>query len=59
MDYLVTYGEQAKRIAVVAAAKGLPTLHADTYAQAADAMLNKKHPGDDLLVKDRRGMALE
>ena len=59
VDYLVTYGEQAKRIAVVAAAKGLPTLHADTYAQAADALLNKMQPGDALLVKASRGMALE
>ena len=46
VDYLVTYGEQAKRIAVVAAAKGLPTLHADTYAQAAETLLNKMQPGD-------------
>ena len=46
-------------IAVVAAAKGLPTLHADTYAQAADALLNKMQPGDALLVKASRGMALE
>ena len=59
VDYLVTYGEQAKRIAVVAAAKGLPTLHADTYAQAAETLLNKMQPGDALLVKASRGMALE
>ena len=59
VDYLVTYGEQAKRIAVVAAAKGLPTLHADTYAQAAETLLDKMQPGDALLVKASRGMALE
>ena len=59
VDYLVTYGEQAKRIAVVAAAKGLPTLHADTYAQAAETLLNKMQPGDALLAKASRGMALE
>ena len=59
VDYLVTYGEQAKRTAVVAAAKGLPTLHADTYAQAAETLLNKMQPGDALLVKASRGMALE
>ena len=59
VDYLVTYGKQAKRIAVVAAAKGLPTLHADTYAQAAETLLNKMQPGDALLVKASRGMALE
>lgn len=39
--------------------KGLPTLHADTYAQAAEALLNKMQPGDALLVKASRGMALE
>ena len=59
VDYLVTYGEQARRIAVVAAAKGLPTLHADTYAQAAETLLQKMQPGDALLVKASRGMALE
>lgn len=59
VDYLVTYGEQARRIAVVAAAKGLPTLHADTYAQVAETLLNKMQPGDALLVKASRGMALE
>ena len=37
----------------------LPTLHADTYAQAAEALLNKMQPGDALLVKASRGMALE
>ena len=59
VDYLVTYGEQARRIAVVAAAKGLPTLHADTYAQVAETLLNKMQPGDALLVKASRGIALE
>ena len=44
---------------MVAAAKGLPPLHADTYAQAAETLLNKMQPGDALLVKASRGMALE
>ena len=56
---LVTYGEQAKRTAVVAAAKGLKTLHATNYREAADALLNRMLPGDALLVKASRGMALE
>ena len=56
---LVTYGEQAKRTAVVAAAKGVKTLHANNYREAADALLNRVQPGDALLVKASRGMALE
>ena len=56
---LVTYGEQAKRTAVVAAAKGQKTLHANNYREAADALLNRIQPGDALLVKASRGMALE
>lgn len=56
---LVTYGEQAKRTAIVAAAKGLKTIHAANYREAADALLNRMEPGDVLLVKASRGMALE
>ena len=56
---LVTYGENAKRTAVVAAAKGVKTLHADNYREAADALLNRMEPGDALLVKASHGMALE
>ena len=59
VDYLVTYGEQAKRIAVVAAAKGVETLHADSYREAADALLSRVQPGDAILVKASHGMALE
>lgn len=56
---LITYGEQAMRTAVVAAAKGQKTLHAATYREAADALLDRMQPGDALLVKASRGMALE
>ncbi len=56
---LVTLGEQAKRTAIVAAAKGLKTLHAANYREAADALLSRMQPGDALLVKASRGMALE
>ena len=59
IDTLITYGEQARRTAVVAAAKGLTTLHANTYREAADALLKLMQPGDALLVKASRGMALE
>ena len=55
----MTYGENAKRTAVVAAAKGVKTLHANNYREAADALLNRIEPGDALLVKASRGMALE
>ena len=44
---------------MVAAAKGLKTLHATNYREAADALLNRMLPGDALLVKASRGMALE
>ena len=47
------------RTAVVAAAKGVKTLHANNYREAADALLNRIEPGDALLVKASRGMALE
>ena len=56
---LITYGEQAKRTAVVAAAKGVETLHADSYREAADALLDRVQPGDAVLVKASHGMALE
>ena len=56
---LITYGEQAKRTAVVAAAKGVKTLHADSYREAADALLSRVQPGDAILVKASHGMALE
>ena len=56
---LVTYGENAKRTAVVAAAKGVKTLHANSYREAADALLDRMEPGDALLVKASHGMALE
>ena len=56
---LITYGEQAMRTAVVAAAKGVETLHADSYREAADALLDRVQPGDAILVKASHGMALE
>ena len=43
----------------MAAAKGRTTLHANTYREAADALLKLMQPGDALLVKASRGMALE
>jgi UDP-N-acetylmuramoyl-tripeptide--D-alanyl-D-alanine ligase len=56
---LITYGEQAHRTAITAAAKGLKTVHAANYREAADALLHGVQPGDAILVKASRGMALE
>lgn len=59
LDGLVTYGSEAKRTAVVAAAKGVQTVHAATHAEAAEALAKWVRPGDAVLVKASRGMALE
>lgn len=56
---LVTYGEAARRTAVTAAAKGQKTIHANNYREAADALLNRVYPGDAILVKASRSIALE
>ena len=37
----------------------MPFAHANNYREAADALLNRIEPGDALLVKASRGMALE
>ena len=44
---------------MVAAAKGVETLHAENYREAADALLDRVQPGDAVLVKASHGMALE
>lgn len=59
LDGLVTYGEEAKRTAAAAAAQGVQTLHAATHAEAAEALGRWARPGDAVLVKASRGMALE
>ncbi len=56
---LVTYGDEARRTATVAAAKGQKTLHAHNHRQAAEALMDRVYPGDAILVKGSRGMALE
>lgn len=56
---LVTYGEQAHRTAITAAARGMKTLYAHNHRQAAEALLNRVEPGDAILVKASRGMELE
>ena len=59
LELLVCYGEEAKHTAKAAAEAGLKAVHAATYREAADLLLAAMQPGDALLVKASRGMALE
>ena len=59
LELLVCYGEEAKHTAKAAAEAGLKAVHAATYREAADLLLAAMQPGDVLLVKASRGMALE
>lgn len=59
LELLVCYGEEARHTAKAAAEAGLKAIHAATYREAADLLLAAMQPGDALLVKASRGMALE
>ena len=59
LELLVCYGEEAKHTAKAAAEAGLKAVHVTTYREAADLLLAAMQPGDALLVKASRGMALE
>ena len=59
LELLVCYGEEARRTADAAAKAGIHAVHADSYRVAADLLLAEMQPGDALLVKASRGMALE
>ena len=59
LELLVCYGEEAKRTAKAASEAGIKAVHADSYREAADLLLAALQPGDALLVKASRGMALE
>ena len=59
IDVLVTYGELARRTATVAAAKGVKTVHANNYDEIAGLLAKAAGPGDAILFKGSRGMALE
>ncbi len=59
LELLVCYGEEARHTAKAAAEAGLKAVHAATYREAADLLLAAMQPGDALLVKASRGMALE
>ena len=60
LDYLIAYGdEMAKRMAVCAAAKGQKAMYFDNAEDAAEAIYSRIEPGDALLAKASRGIALE
>ncbi|OUN74134.1 MULTISPECIES: UDP-N-acetylmuramoyl-tripeptide--D-alanyl-D-alanine ligase [unclassified Faecalibacterium] len=59
IDLLMTYGELARRTATVAAAKGVRTIHANNYEEIAGFLAKAAQPGDAVLFKGSRAMALE
>ena len=59
LAYLIAYGPASRRMAVIAAAKGLKTMYADDPEEAAEMLLSRLEPGDTILFKASRGMHLE
>ena len=59
VDFLITYGDACRETAEAAQALGLNVVHTTTYREIADILLKNMQPGDALLVKGSRGMALE
>ena len=59
VDVLITYGDLAHRTATVAAAKGVRTIHAHNYEEIAGFLAKAACPGDAILFKGSRLMALE
>ena len=59
VDVLLCYGPESARMAEAAKAAGVKAAHVASYREAADALLSQIQPGDALLVKASRGMALE
>ena len=59
IDVLITYGELARRTATVAAAKGVRTIHANSYDEIGEFLAKAARPGDAVLFKGSRAMALE
>ena len=59
IDVLITYGELARRTATVAAAKGVRTIHAHNYDEIGEFLAKAARPGDAVLFKGSRAMALE
>ena len=59
VTHLITYGEAARLTAEAAAQLGVCTVHAASYEQAAQQLLQWAQPGDAVLVKGSRSMMLE
>ena len=62
LDLVVTVGELSKKIASAASAAGVPSghqLHFDGADDCAQMVAGWSRPGDTILVKGSRGMALE
>lgn len=59
MDRLITIGQRAQHISQAAQNSGLPSQHVETPEQAAQAVVAATEPGDVVLIKGSRGMALE
>ena len=59
VDVLLCYGPESAKMAETAKAAGVNAVHVASYREAADALLAQMQPGDALLVKASRGMALE
>ncbi len=56
---LIAIGERARHISQAAAAQGTDAIHVSAAAQAAEAAIAATTPGDVVLIKGSRGMALE
>jgi UDP-N-acetylmuramyl pentapeptide synthase len=56
---LITVGQRAAHIAATATKRGVTTLAAADAEAAAQALLARTEPGDWILLKGSRGMALE
>jgi UDP-N-acetylmuramoyl-tripeptide--D-alanyl-D-alanine ligase len=59
LSQLITLGDRAQHISDAAARAGLPGLHVKDAAEAAAAVARSTQPGDWVLLKGSRGMALE
>ena len=59
VDFLLTFGAESRRTAEAAVQAGVHTVHTASYEEIAGILLDNVQPGDAILVKGSRGMALE
>lgn len=59
ISLLITVGERAQHIAHAASLRGIPTHPCKDAAHATQLLVEKSQPGDWILIKGSRGMALE